>query len=312
MSLRLKAKNAEVSNTVDRQWVAQFLESMWLEQGMADNSLSAYRYDLQGFLNWLTEQNFLLATVSAADLQRFLATRLAQRYRATSQARLLSTLRRLFGYLQRQQLISEDPTACLASPKLGRRLPKLLSENQVERLLAAPNTEDPLGLRDKAMLEVLYATGLRVSELINLTVNEVNLQQGVVRVIGKGQRERLVPLGEEALYWLQRYWQQGRIHFLLPAVPREQLFMSRRARVMTRQTFWYRVKYYAIQADITVQTISPHALRHAFATHLLNHGADLRVVQLLLGHTDLSTTQIYTHVATERLKQLHQQHHPRA
>lgn len=296
----------------DELLIGQFLDAMWLEQGMADNSLAAYRYDLQGFIAWLPIRNSSLLTVNPADLQAFLATRLAQGYQASSAARLLSALRRLFGYLQRQQLIVEDPTACLASPKLARRLPKNLSEAQVDRLLQAPDLRTPLGLRDKAMLELLYATGLRVSELISLTMSMISLQQGVVRVVGKGERERLVPLGEEALHWLQRYLHQGRSHWLPPTTSTEQLFLSRRGRQMTRQTFWYRIKYYAALAGIAPEALSPHVLRHAFATHLLNHGADLRVIQLLLGHADLSTTQIYTHVATERLKQLHRQHHPRA
>ncbi len=296
----------------DELLIGQFLDAMWLEQGMADNSLAAYRYDLQSFIAWLPIRNSRLLTVNPADLQAFLATRLAQGYQASSAARLLSALRRLFGYLQRQQLIVEDPTACLASPKLARRLPKNLSEAQVDRLLQAPDLSTPLGLRDKAMLELLYATGLRVSELISLTMSMISLQQGVVRVVGKGERERLVPLGEEALHWLQRYLYQGRSHWLPPTTSTEQLFLSRRGRQMTRQTFWYRIKYYAALAGIAPEALSPHVLRHAFATHLLNHGADLRVIQLLLGHADLSTTQIYTHVATERLKQLHRQHHPRA
>jgi integrase/recombinase XerD len=296
----------------DERLIEQFLEAMWLEQGMADNSLAAYRYDLQGFIAWLSIQNSSLLTVNSSDLQAFLSTRLAQGYQATSAARLLSALRRLFGYLQRQQWIIEDPTACLASPKLARPLPKNLSEAQVEQLLQAPNLNDPLGLRDKAMLELLYATGLRVTELISLTMSMISLQQGVVRVVGKGERERLVPLGEEALHWLQHYLHQGRSHWLQPSTSTEQLFISRRGRQMTRQTFWYRIKYYAPLAGIAADALSPHVLRHAFATHLLNHGADLRVIQLLLGHADLSTTQIYTHVATERLKQLHRLHHPRA
>lgn len=300
------------STLSDELLIGQFLDAMWLEQGMADNSLAAYRYDLQGFIAWLPIQNSSLLTVNPSDLQAFLTTRLAQGYQASSAARLLSALRRLFGYLQRQQLIIEDPTVCLASPKLARRLPKNLSEAQVDRLLQAPDLSTPLGLRDKAMLELLYATGLRVSELISLTMSMISLQQGVVRVVGKGERERLVPLGEEALHWLQHYLHQGRSHWLPPTTSTEQLFISRRGRQMTRQTFWYRIKYYATLAGIAPEALSPHVLRHAFATHLLNHGADLRVIQLLLGHADLSTTQIYTQVATERLKRLHRQHHPRA
>ena len=220
-------------------------------------------------------------------------------------------MRRLFQYLYREKQRSDDPTALLSSPKLPQRLPKDLSEAQIEALLQAPSTENPLELRDKAMLELLYATGLRVSELVGLTLSDVSLRQGVVRVIGKGNKERLVPLGEEAVHWLENYLEFGR-PWLLNGQALDILFPSNRSQKMTRQTFWHRIKHYAILAGIDSERLSPHVLRHAFATHLLNHGAALRVVQMLLGHSDLSTTQIYTHVATERLKQLHQQHHPRA
>jgi integrase/recombinase XerD len=232
-------------------------------------------------------------------------------YKATSSARLLSAMRRLFQYLYREKLRADDPTAQLASPKLPQRLPKDLSEAQVDALLQAPCVDQPLELRDKAMLEVLYATGLRVSELVGLSISDVSLRQGVVRVIGKGNKERLVPLGEEAVYWIENYLEHGR-PWLVNGQTLDVLFPSTRCQQMTRQTFWHRIKHYAILAGIDSERLSPHVLRHAFATHLLNHGADLRVVQMLLGHSDLSTTQIYTHVATERLKQLHQQHHPRA
>jgi integrase/recombinase XerD len=220
-------------------------------------------------------------------------------------------MRRLFQYLYRENMRSDDPTALLASPKLPQRLPKDLSEAQVDALLKAPCVDQPLELRDKAMLEVLYATGLRVSELVGLTISDVSLRQGVVRVIGKGNKERLVPLGEEAVYWIENYLEHGR-PWMVNGQALDVLFPSNRSQQMTRQTFWHRIKHYAILAGIDSERLSPHVLRHAFATHLLNHGADLRVVQMLLGHSDLSTTQIYTHVATERLKQLHQQHHPRA
>jgi integrase/recombinase XerD len=232
-------------------------------------------------------------------------------YKATSSARLLSAIRRLFQHLYREKFRADDPSAVLASPKLPQRLPKDLSEAQIERLLQSPVVDQPLELRDKAMLEVLYATGLRVSELVGLSMSDISLRQGVVRVIGKGNKERLVPLGEEAVYWLENYLEYGR-PWLLNGVSIDVLFPSQRARQMTRQTFWHRIKHYATLAGIDSEKLSPHVLRHAFATHLLNHGADLRVVQMLLGHSDLSTTQIYTHVATERLRQLHQQHHPRA
>lgn len=220
-------------------------------------------------------------------------------------------MRRLFQYLYREKLREDDPTALLSSPKLPQRLPKDLSEAQVDALLNSPNVDIPLELRDKAMLEVLYATGLRVSELVGLTISDVSLRQGVVRVIGKGNKERLVPLGEEAVYWIENYMEHGR-PWLVNGASLDVLFPSNRSQQMTRQTFWHRIKHYAILAGIDSERLSPHVLRHAFATHLLNHGADLRVVQMLLGHSDLSTTQIYTHVATERLRQLHQQHHPRA
>ena len=262
--------------------IEQFLDALWLEKNLAENTLNAYRRDLSMMVEWLHHRGLTLATAQSDDLQALLAERLEGGYKATSSARLLSAVRRLFQYLYREKFREDDPSAHLASPKLPQRLPKDLSEAQVERLLQAPLIDQPLELRDKAMLEVLYATGLRVSELVGLTMSDISLRQGVVRVIGKGNKERLVP------------------------------FPSQRAQQMTRQTFWHRIKHYAVLAGIDSEKLSPHVLRHAFATHLLNHGADLRVVQMLLGHSDLSTTQIYTHVATERLRQLHQQHHPRA
>ncbi|MEE3157664.1 MAG: site-specific tyrosine recombinase XerD, partial [Pseudomonadota bacterium] len=244
-----------------------------------------------------------------ADLMAYLGWRLAAGYQARSSARMLSCVRSFYRYLLRQQLISEDPTRDVAMPKLGRPLPKSLSEADVERLLAAPDTEDSLGLRDRCMLEVLYATGLRVSELVGLRLDQLNLRQGVVRVTGKGSKERLVPLGEEAMSWLEQYLHSARIQ-LLAGKPSDVLFPSRLGQMMTRQTFWHRIKHHALTAGIR-SNLSPHTLRHAFATHLLNHGADLRVVQMLLGHSDLSTTQIYTHIARQRLHDLHAQHHPR-
>lgn len=267
--------------------------------------------DLHALVGWLTHHNSDLLRASPQDLQSFLAERIEGGYKATSSARLLSAMRRLFQYLYREKLREDDPTALLSSPKLPQRLPKDLSEAQVDALLNSPNVDIPLELRDKAMLEVLYATGLRVSELVGLTISDVSLRQGVVRVIGKGNKERLVPLGEEAVYWIENYMEHGR-PWLVNGASLDVLFPSNRSQQMTRQTFWHRIKHYAILAGIDSERLSPHVLRHAFATHLLNHGADLRVVQMLLGHSDLSTTQIYTHVATERLRQLHQQHHPRA
>ncbi|QPB31617.1 site-specific tyrosine recombinase XerD [Citrobacter amalonaticus] len=291
--------------------IEQFLDALWLEKNLAENTLSAYRRDLTMLVEWLAHRQVSLETAQSDDLQALLAERMDGGYKATSTARLLSAVRRLFQHLYREKIRTDDPSATLASPKLPQRLPKDLSEAQVERLLQAPVVDQPLELRDKAMLEILYATGLRVSELVGLTMSDVSLRQGVVRVIGKGNKERLVPLGEEAAYWLETYLEHGR-PWLLNGVSIDVLFPSQRAQQMTRQTFWHRIKHYAVLAGIDSEKLSPHVLRHAFATHLLNHGADLRVVQMLLGHSDLSTTQIYTHVATARLRQLHQQHHPRA
>ncbi|KML70206.1 site-specific tyrosine recombinase XerD [Pectobacterium peruviense] len=295
----------------DQALIEQFLDALWLERNLAENTLASYRLDLRSLAEWLAHHDNALLQAQALDLQAFLADRIEGGYKATSSARLLSAMRRFFQYLYREKQRSDDPSAVLSSPKLPQRLPKDLSEAQVGALLDAPSIEQPLELRDKAMLEVLYATGLRVSELVGLTMSDVSLRQGVVRVLGKGNKERLVPLGEEAVYWIEYYLEHGR-PWLLNGQTLDVLFPSNRARQMTRQTFWHRIKHYAVQASIDSEKLSPHVLRHAFATHLLNHGADLRVVQMLLGHSDLSTTQIYTHVATERLKQLHQQHHPRA
>lgn len=291
--------------------IEQFLDALWLERNLAGNTLAAYRRDLTSLVEWLNRRGQTLVDVCSNDLQALLAERVDGGYKATSSARLLSAMRRLFLYLHREKIRDDDPSAVLSSPKLPQRLPKDLSEAQVGRLLQAPLVDQPIELRDKAMLELLYATGLRVSELVGLTISDVSLRQGVVRVIGKGNKERLVPLGEEAVYWIEQFLAHGR-PWLLNGQACDVLFPSQRARQMTRQTFWHRIKHYAVLAGIDSEKLSPHVLRHAFATHLLNHGADLRVVQMLLGHSDLSTTQIYTHVATERLRQLHQQHHPRA
>ncbi|ACS87062.1 site-specific tyrosine recombinase XerD [Musicola paradisiaca] len=298
-------------NEQDQMRIEQFLDAVWLERNLAENTLQSYRRDLRTLAAWLAHHHASLSDARPDDLQSFLAERVDGGYKATSSARLLSAMRRLFQYLYREKVRPDDPSAVLSSPKLPQRLPKDLTEAQVESLLAAPATDQPLELRDKAMLEVLYATGLRVSELVGLTMSDVSLRQGVVRVIGKGNKERLVPLGEEAVYWVEQYLEYGR-PWLLDGQTLDVMFPSTRGRQMTRQTFWHRIKHYAVLASIDSARLSPHVLRHAFATHLLNHGADLRVVQMLLGHSDLSTTQIYTHVATERLKQLHQQHHPRA
>ncbi|MDH3948073.1 MAG: site-specific tyrosine recombinase XerD [Gammaproteobacteria bacterium] len=290
--------------------IEQFLDAIWMERGLSENTLAAYRSDLSGYARWLaSQQQSDLTAVGRDDVQTYLAQRVTAKASPRSTARLLSTLRRFYAWLRRENRISADPTALIEAPKLGRPLPKTLTEPEVEALLAAPDTQTLLGLRDRTMLEVLYASGLRVSELVSLKLMQLNLQQGVIRVTGKGNKERLVPLGDEAMSWLQRYIQEARIE-LLNAQTCDALFVTQRREAMTRQAFWYMIKRHAKNAGIE-KALSPHTLRHAFATHLLNHGADLRVVQMLLGHSDLSTTQIYTHVARARLKDLHAQHHPR-
>ena len=289
--------------------VERFLDALWLERGLSENTLTAYRSDLQGLSLWLQQKGLGLQGAARHDLLHYMQQRSEQGASPRSSARLLSSLRRFYRYLVRERVLQEDPSARIDAPKLGRALPDSLSEAEVERLLAAPDLSSALGLRDRAMLEVLYASGLRVSELVSLLQPQVNLQQGLVKVIGKGNKERLVPLGEEALNWLERYLREAR-GSLLGALQSDVLFPSRRGAAMSRQAFWQLIKRYALKAEID-KPLSPHTLRHAFATHLLNHGADLRVVQLLLGHSSLSTTQIYTHVARERLKSLHAAHHPR-
>jgi len=296
-------------NPVAHPLIDRFLDALWLEKGLADNTRLAYGSDLALFNGWLGAQGVSLERAGREAILDHLAWRLAQGYKARSTARFLSGVRGFYRYCLREGLIAEDPTLQVELPQLGKPLPKSLSEADVEALLAAPETEDPLGLRDRAMLEVLYACGLRVSELVGLTLEQLNLRQGVVRVFGKGSKERLVPLGEEAIVWLERYLRNARDD-LLGGRPSDVLFPSLRGEQMTRQTFWYRIKHHAKVAGIG-KSLSPHTLRHAFATHLLNHGADLRVVQMLLGHSDLSTTQIYTHIARARLQELHAQHHPR-
>lgn len=295
----------------DQGIVEQFLDSMWMERGLSENTLASYRNDLVKLLQWMTANNYRLDFISLSGLQEYQSWLSDCGYKQTSRARMLSAIRRLFQYLHREKIRSDDPSALLVSPKLPKRLPKDLTEDQVEALLNAPDPNDAMELRDKAMLELLYATGLRVTELVSLTMENISLRQGVVRVTGKGGKERLVPMGENAVEWIETFLQQGRSE-LLGETTSDVVFPSKRARQMTRQTFWHRIKHYAVLAGIDTELLSPHVLRHAFATHLLNYGADLRVVQMLLGHSDLSTTQIYTHVATERLKQLHSEHHPRA
>ncbi|WP_434556799.1 site-specific tyrosine recombinase XerD [Thiopseudomonas acetoxidans] len=293
----------------NKQLIDDFLQQLWLQQGLSENTRAAYANDLRQFVLWLTEQELALLLVQRSHVLEYLAWRLQEGYRARSTARFISTLRRFYQYLLEQRLISEDPSVLVDLPKLGRSLPDSLSEAEVDALLDAPDTETPLGMRDRTMLEVLYATGLRVSELVGLSLDEVSLRQGVVRVVGKGNKERLVPMGEQALDWLEEYLEQTRPILLGGKTP-DVVFPSQRGQKMTRQTFWHRIKIHAQTAGIR-KPLSPHTLRHAFATHLLNHGADLRVVQMLLGHSDLSTTQIYTHVAQARLQQLHAEHHPR-
>lgn len=293
----------------DAQLIAEYLDAIWMEKGLSDNTQESYRRDLAQFAVWLNQQGQHLLGADVALVQDYLDVRLQQKLSSRTSARFLSCVRGFYRYLLRENRITENPVALIDNPKLSRPLPKSLSETDVEALLAAPDLSDPVGLRDRTMLEVLYACGLRVTELVELTMPQINLRQNVVRVMGKGSKERLIPMGEEAAAWLARYLREAR-PVLLNNMPDEVVFPSTRAQPMTRQTFWYRIKHWAMVAGIKKE-LSPHTLRHAFATHLLNHGADLRVVQLLLGHSDLSTTQIYTHVAKLRMKQQHALHHPR-
>lgn len=289
--------------------LTDFLDYLWLEEGLSENTLESYRTDLMQFSQWLTDENETLISANETHIQRYLAFKFKKKYASTSVHRLISCLRRFYHFLILQQHVSEDPTVRIKSPKLPKQLPKSLSENDVKQLLAAPDITTALGVRDRSMLELLYACGLRVSELVSLAVHEINLQDGVIRITGKGNKTRLVPMGQHATDWLDQYLNESRSQLLKQHLS-DDLFVTKRGSGMTRQAFWYAIQRYATQAGIK-QHLSPHVLRHAFATHLLNHGADLRVVQLLLGHSDISTTQIYTHVAKERLKQLHEQHHPR-
>ena len=288
--------------------IDNFIDELWLEKGLSKNTLTAYRNDIQTFSNWYKGNSLL--EVERVDLLDYLADRLKQGFSSRSTARSLSSLRAFYSHLTVRHNLKEDPTSRVESPKLGRSLPKTLSEEEVERLILAPDVDDDIGLRDRAMLELIYACGLRVSELISLDILNINLRQGVIRVIGKGEKERLVPMGEEALHWIERYINKSRPNFIKADNKITEVFLSKRGKAMTRQTFWYRLKEYAQLASINKE-LSPHTLRHAFATHLINHGADLRTVQLLLGHSSLSTTQIYTEVARHRMKELHNEHHPR-
>lgn len=293
----------------NNQLIERFIESQWVERGLSDNTLEAYRTDLSKFTQWISNNSLELTEIKNNHIRDYLAYRFDQKFKASSTARMLSCLRRFYRYSLSNGIIQEDPTLQVENPSIPKALPKSLTEDDVEQLLQASNIEEAIGLRDRTMLETLYACGLRVSELVNLRLGEINLRQGVVRIVGKGNKERLVPLGEEAVAWLARYIRDARPE-LLNGQQNDVVFPSRRGTLMTRQTFWHRLKKMAKEAGID-KPLSPHTLRHAFATHLLNHGADLRVVQLLLGHSDLSTTQIYTHIAKQRLQDLHKQHHPR-
>lgn len=301
--------NVTVVSDEDETVITRFLDMMWVERGLSENTLASYRNDLQGLSMWLASHGKTLLDAARDDLLGYLASRVKQKSKPRSTARLLSTMRRLYQSLIRDGRITVDPSAQIESPKTGRPLPKSLTENDVESLLLAPDESNACGLRDRAMLETLYATGLRVTELTGLTMTQLNLMQGLVRVTGKGNKERLVPLGEEAIKWLESYIHDARPELLKDRVS-EAVFVTARGRAMSRQAFWHLIKRYGRQAGLK-KTLSPHTLRHAFATHLLNHGTNLRVLQMLLGHSDLSTTQIYTHVARERIKELHLHHHPR-
>lgn len=313
--IEAKPEKGEVS-AADRVAIDAFIERIWSEQGLADNTLASYRLDLEALAQWLGRHGKTLDGCTRESLYRYLSERSRSGGRrgtgftARSTARLLSTLRHFYRTRLRIGAISADPTLLLDAPKLPRSLPKALSETQVEALIAAPDASTPLGLRDRAMFELIYATGLRVSELIGIRTEQLNLRQGIVRVTGKGGKERLVPLGEQAQDWIERYYADSR-PLLLRGAEVDEVFVSNRRAGMTRQMFWFTVKRYAQVAGIDSKRISPHVLRHCFATHLLNHGADLRALQMLLGHSSLSTTQIYTLVAREGLKRLHEKHHPR-
>lgn len=284
-----------------------FLDSLWAEAGLSDNTRSAYASDLKIFLKWLNPKSLLAA--DASDIASFLGSRYQAGIKSRSAARILSSLRRFYRYQQRENAIAADPTALIQAPIVGKLLPTALSEADVDLLLDAPDPTEMLGFRDKAMLEMLYATGLRVTELVGLKFEQLSFRQGLVRVTGKGNKERLIPVGEQAMHWLEQYVEDQRAAILADRQS-NYLFVTKRGSAMTRQAFWYIIKRYALKSGIN-KPLSPHTIRHAFATHLLNHGADLRVVQLLLGHCDLATTQIYTHVAQARLKQLHAEFHPR-
>ncbi|MBU0655077.1 MAG: site-specific tyrosine recombinase XerD [Gammaproteobacteria bacterium] len=298
------------SKCLNQALIDRFLDVFWSERGVSRNTLASYERDLRLLCHWLDERSIQLGQANRGDLLEYLAIRVREGVKSTTTARLLSSLRRFYRWQVRENLRKDDPSAQIEAPKQGRKLPGTLAEDEVDALLQAPDTGNPLGLRDRAMLELLYATGLRVSELVGIRLGEVSLTNGVIRITGKGNKERLVPMGEESLDWIQAYLRDARPVLMQGKEIDEAVFVTNRGSGMTRQMFWVLIQRYALEAGI-VRHISPHTLRHAFATHLLNHGADLRVVQMLLGHSDLSTTQIYTHVAQARLQDLHRQHHPR-
>jgi integrase/recombinase XerD len=297
-----------LASNYNQQLADRFIDALWMENGLSKNTLASYRSDLEGLMRAFPDKRSLVE-LDAPDIQSYLQKRIESGVSPRTAARFVSSIKRFYQYLLREGVIARDPSQDIDAPKLGRPLPESLTESEVERLLQAPRDEQAEGLRDRCMLELLYATGLRVSELVGLRPEQVSTRQGVIRVTGKGGKERLVPLGEQAIEWLQRYLAQARAE-IMQQRHSDFLFPTRKSGCMTRQAFWYLLKRYARQADIG-KSLSPHTLRHAFATHLLNHGADLRAVQMLLGHSDLSTTQIYTHVARARLQDMHAQHHPR-
>ena len=302
-------KTSDDQKNKESKMIDSFLDSLWLEQGLSKPTLDAYRSDLKLLKVWAKNRELKMDEISRPDLLEFIAFKAEQGSSARTSARMLSSLRRFYTYLMQQEIISTNPTDKISMPKIGRSLPVLLTENEVLKLIKAPNTKKPLGFRDRVMLELLYATGLRVSELVKLEVNQVNLNQGYLRVMGKGDKERLVPMGKTAKRWMKNYL-NGPIQEILNDRQSDCLFPTRTSTSISRQAFWQIIKKYAMKVGISAK-LSPHSLRHAFATHLINHGADLRVVQMLLGHSDLSTTQIYTHIAQHRLKDLHEKHHPR-
>ena len=300
----------EPKESTNGQTLEAFIDHLWIEYGLSKNTLSAYRADLVQLERWLAQSDSDLLRAQRHELLGFLSDKVSAGIKASSAARLLSSIRRFYRFQIRLHSINIDPSAEIEFPKSARHLPEVLTEDDVERLLLAPDIETAAGLRDRAMLELLYACGLRVSELVGLLLQQVNLRSGVIRVLGKGSKERLIPFGDEAGVWIERYLQEARSELLKGSTESPALFVSNRKSAMTRQAFWHLIKRHAKTAAIE-KSLSPHTLRHAFATHLLNHGADLRVVQLLLGHSDLSTTQVYTHIARARLQALHKQHHPR-